>query len=121
MVVVRNDNSVGEVTSGRKMVVETPNRRVIKEPMTIHTRNCWRTQERSAPALELHPSPRFHCTHHNQTHSVFLVGPVGSHGGDHHGNGAHDVQEDEAEDATFQLQAEQSSGELRKCFSALCR
>lgn len=116
MVVGRNNHSVGEVTSGRAVPSRSPIRRVIKVPMIIHTRNCWKIQERSAPALDLHPSPRFHCTHHNQTCFVFLVGPVGSHDGNRHGNGAHDVQGDEAGEAAFQLQAEQSSGELRKHF-----
>lgn len=53
------------------------------------------------------------CTHHNQTHSVLLVGSIGSHDGDHHGNGAHDVEGDEAGDATFELQADRGQVSLR--------
>lgn len=53
------------------------------------------------------------CTHHNQTHSVLLVGPIGSHDGDHHGDGAHDVEGDEAGEATIELQADRGQVSLR--------
>lgn len=46
-------------------------------------------------------------THHDQRHFALLVGPVGSQDGDHHGDGAHHVQDDEAGGATLQLQADQ--------------
>lgn len=57
------------------------------------------------------------CTHHNQTHSVLFVGPIGSQDGDHHGNAAHDVQDDEAGSVAFELGAEEARVEwtLRLC------
>lgn len=43
------------------------------------------------------------CTHHDQGHFALLVGAVGSQDGDHHGNRAHDVEDDEAGGATLEL------------------
>lgn len=70
-----------------------------------------------ARSVEVHSSCSTHCTHHYQTHSVLPVGPVGSHDGDDHGNRAQDVQGDEGDGATFELQAEQRSVGV---FSAFC-
>lgn len=46
-------------------------------------------------------------THHNQGRSALLVGSIGSQDGNHHGNGAHDVEGGEADGSTLQLEEEE--------------
>lgn len=47
------------------------------------------------------------CTHHDQGPFALLVGSVGSQDGDHHGDDAHNVEDEQAGDLTRQLQEEE--------------
>ena len=47
--------------------------------------------------------------HRDQGPFALFMGPVGSQGGDRHGEDAHDVEGDEGGVLTFQLQAEDMS------------
>lgn len=64
-----------------------------------------------------HPvEPPCQWTHYDQAHFALLVGPVGSQDGDHHGNSAHNVEDDEAGGPTLHLEAEQVIDRLKWCF-----
>lgn len=63
--------------------------------------------------VQSHESAELH-THHNQGHFALPVGPVGSQDGDHHGDGAHHVEDDEAGGPTLQL--EEAEGQVNVCF-----
>lgn len=51
-------------------------------------------------------------THHDQGHFALLAGSIGSQDGDHHRNGAHNVQDEEAGVPTLQLEEEEAIDRL---------